>query len=472
MNSFKKIFLAIFLVGFTLSSLINWYASKILKEHIINEYTSKYLQTSSMIGNTLIQLEEKTEDVMKIALTTINIDTNIKKVSHYTPKGLVLGTIGRDIEEYKPETFSLPKSKIVDSKEFLTLYTKVKNHHPDCCEGKTFGQTDSATYYYVLETINSKTELINSLSKIRTLFFAIQFVLFVLSFFLSFLASKFLMKKINMLIQRINSFSDQTDQKSLILEGDDELSLLSYKFNELVLKQKESEKRRIAAEAKKVEGEIATQIVHDLRTPLAAVKHLFSSAEFEEIEDRTLFRDSINRLNQIVDSLKKYKETPNPSDLFPIHLYSTIKQIIAESSVENSKNISWSFECPRESLHLICLGNIVNFKRALSNIIVNAIDATGQKGKIRIQLKSENNNVVIRIHDNGCGVAPERIGSIFLPSFTHGKANGLGQGLYQAKNAITEMTGKIEVNSKLGKGTEFIVILPEACSQGIYTHRT
>ncbi|MBU1196179.1 MAG: response regulator [Proteobacteria bacterium] len=95
------------------------------------------------------------------------------------------------------------------------------------------------------------------------------------------------------------------------------------------------------------------------------------------------------------------------------------------------------------------------------NILVNAGQAIEEKGEIRIQTRAEGKNVVILISDTGCGIAPENLPKIFDPFFTTkeiGKGTGLGMNI--AYNIIEEHKGKITIDSAVGKGTTFTVVLP------------
>jgi signal transduction histidine kinase len=95
------------------------------------------------------------------------------------------------------------------------------------------------------------------------------------------------------------------------------------------------------------------------------------------------------------------------------------------------------------------------------NIIANAIDATNQKGKISIKTWCENDKAFISITDNGQGMSEATKLKIFDPFFTtKDVGSGTGLGLSITYGIIESHNGKIEVNSEVGKGTEFIITLP------------
>ena len=106
-----------------------------------------------------------------------------------------------------------------------------------------------------------------------------------------------------------------------------------------------------------------------------------------------------------------------------------------------------------------CYGGQLN--QVLMNIIDNAIFAIGDSGDIYIRTYSKNNILYIEIEDNGKGIAKENLEKIFEPFFTtKGVGEGTGLGMSISYKIIDSHGGKIEVESELGKGTKFTVILP------------
>ncbi|MFM2049155.1 MAG: hypothetical protein RI955_1703 [Bacteroidota bacterium] len=106
-----------------------------------------------------------------------------------------------------------------------------------------------------------------------------------------------------------------------------------------------------------------------------------------------------------------------------------------------------------------CFSGKIN--QVFMNIIANAIDASTEKGKVIITTKIENDNAIILIEDNGMGMSEETQAKIFDPFFTtKDVGSGTGLGLSITYGIIESHNGKIEVNSEVGKGTEFIITLP------------
>lgn len=113
-------------------------------------------------------------------------------------------------------------------------------------------------------------------------------------------------------------------------------------------------------------------------------------------------------------------------------------------------------------------GDIPNLRFSVSrlgqvfmNILVNAGHATGEDGEISITTRAANDEILVTIEDNGCGMSKEVQGNIFNPFFTtKDKGLGTGLGLAISNEIIEEHGGSIQVKSTLGSGTTFIISLP------------
>lgn len=99
-------------------------------------------------------------------------------------------------------------------------------------------------------------------------------------------------------------------------------------------------------------------------------------------------------------------------------------------------------------------------EKVLVNLVLNANEAIKENGEIQITTGSMDRFVFLSVKDNGSGMTPEYISkSLFLP-FRTTKSKGLGIGLFQCKKIIEAHQGQIEVESEVGKGSEFRVLLP------------
>jgi signal transduction histidine kinase len=118
------------------------------------------------------------------------------------------------------------------------------------------------------------------------------------------------------------------------------------------------------------------------------------------------------------------------------------------------------------------LGNNGALAGALSNVLLNAVDASGEKGRITVSAKSatlEGRGAVrISVADDGKGIAPERLEEIWEPYVTN-KPGGTGLGLAIARQAVWAHDGTVNATSTLGKGTEIQFTIPANGASAVRT---
>lgn len=169
--------------------------------------------------------------------------------------------------------------------------------------------------------------------------------------------------------------------------------------------------------------------------------------------------EGASRTSSIVSGLTEFSQmNVQKMTKFDIHdgLDSTI--ILLSEKLKNKINVIKHYG----HIPLVeCIPGKIN--QVFMNVLSNAIDAILDKGDIEITTKSEGNNVVITIKDNGAGMDEITKAKIYEPFFTTKEVgSGQGLGLSITFGIIADHHGQIEVKSELGKGTEFIITLPVA----------
>ena len=215
-------------------------------------------------------------------------------------------------------------------------------------------------------------------------------------------------------------------------------------------------------------GQIAMQVAHDIRSPLMVLnletEALYSISEMK----RNAIRDAIQRVNDIANNLlSEYRQNRNTTQSETTFnsepLVIMLESIISEKRVQVS-NSSIKIEldkCPQAETFFVSV-DIAGFKRALSNIINNSIEAIKDNGLILIKLSINAGKIVISITDNGCGIPKHQLPLVLEPGFTFGKTQGSGLGLPYIINKIYSWNGNYTINSEVNEGTTFELILPQA----------
>jgi signal transduction histidine kinase len=114
----------------------------------------------------------------------------------------------------------------------------------------------------------------------------------------------------------------------------------------------------------------------------------------------------------------------------------------------------------------LIVGNQFSINEMLTNLLFNAIEYTPEKKSVHIEVQSRGDSVQINVSDTGIGIPEDEIGSIFDEFYRAGNArdwekDGTGLGLSIVKQIIERHSGQISVQSRLGQGTTFTVILPK-----------
>lgn len=167
--------------------------------------------------------------------------------------------------------------------------------------------------------------------------------------------------------------------------------------------------------------------------------------------------EGTERIKKIVQSLKNFSrrddDTPVLADINDC-LESTLSMVWNELKYKTTIVKEYG-ELPKTRCYPQQLGQV------FMNLLVNAGHAITEQGTITIQTLTENDAIVIRIEDTGCGIPPENLSRIFEAFFTTkelGKGTGLGMSI--AKEIIAKHHGEITVQSAVGQGTSFTVKLP------------
>jgi PAS domain S-box-containing protein len=227
--------------------------------------------------------------------------------------------------------------------------------------------------------------------------------------------------------------------------------------------RKKAEHDLMIAEKLAITGKIARILAHEVRNPLTNINLSVEQLE-EDLRDQyqpyfDIIKRNSKRINDLVTELI---ENSKPTELRASKL--TLESIL-KSTIELArdraelKNIKIITDFEKEQIEIDA--DESKLKIALLNILMNAIEAVeANAGEIRITYKCKNRKCLISISDNGCGIKEEYLNKIFDPYFT-GKSTGVGLGLATTRSIINMHNGKIEVETKLGKGTIFHIELDQ-----------
>jgi|GEM_PF-3431199 len=222
--------------------------------------------------------------------------------------------------------------------------------------------------------------------------------------------------------------------------------------------------------------ELASGIAHEINNPLAIIaqeatwidtllrkKLSQNSGTQNEIEDcldsSSEIQRQVERCNLIITKLLSMARELNivVQKIDINEVTKTVYEIVTRE--ESASRIEVTLELDPKAPVILSDGPLI--RQVLLNILMNAKQAVGEKGIIKIKTSlRENSWVDIAIQDNGCGISEENIQKIFRPFFSTKKGKGTGLGLAICRGVIDELGGRIEVKSQPDTGTLFTVSLP------------
>jgi two-component system phosphate regulon sensor histidine kinase PhoR len=215
-------------------------------------------------------------------------------------------------------------------------------------------------------------------------------------------------------------------------------------------------------------------ITHEFKTPLTNISlansMILKTDKVENDEKLTFYSQVIktehNKLKQRVEELLKasFSEAGTPLLNESIDVSQVIENVTETYAVQ-IKEKGGSFSFIKEGDNFNVSGNIDLFHIAIGNIIDNSIKYCTSVPEIKISLISGKNSISIEVADNGIGIAKDLQQQIFekyyrVPTGNIHDNNGFGLGLFQVRNIVTKMGGRISVTSKKGKGSSFFLVFP------------
>jgi two-component system sensor histidine kinase HydH len=230
-----------------------------------------------------------------------------------------------------------------------------------------------------------------------------------------------------------------------------------------------SEKRALERQAQQSHrlselGTVAAGLAHDIRNPLNAIGMVMQRLgnEVEVQGDRTEFDEFLRtlktehtKLNAIIEKILTVARSSR-LDLKQTEIRPVIEEAIALYRYEAADHeITIDATITDGSLLL----NEGMFKNIISNLIKNAIEAIGNKGKIAVGAVFDSGNLIVKVTDDGPGIAADQIPNLFRTFYTT-KPGGTGLGLATAYKAATDHGGDLRVDSKPGGPTTFILTIP------------
>jgi two-component system, NtrC family, nitrogen regulation sensor histidine kinase NtrY len=254
------------------------------------------------------------------------------------------------------------------------------------------------------------------------------------------------------------------------VSSSDEIGQLARDFNGMTEQLVEQRDRMIQAERVAAWRELARRLAHELKNPLfplqITIENLQRARDAPPEQFDEVFREStstllaeLGHLKTIIGRFSDFAKMPAPQ-LEPVNVNQIAREVIqlfdAQLQAPGRPQVKATVQLAPDAGEVPA--DTDQLRRALHNLVLNALDAMPNGGELVLRTSRHDNKVAIEISDDGEGLTPEECDRLFTPYYTT-KQHGTGLGLAIVQSVVSDHKGTITVHSELGKGTTFRIEL-------------
>ena len=290
-------------------------------------------------------------------------------------------------------------------------------------------------------------------------------IIFAIIFISALFISHLIISPLKKILDVINKISLGHLNERIKIDNKDEFAKLAFSFNKMTDKLNQTE---IARE------EFVSNVSHELKTPLSAIKVLTESMLNENELPVNIYREFLGDINSEIDrmtnivndllTLVKLDKNRSPLNISSVNFNNMLENIIKRLlPLAAKKNIL--LELTHETNNIFLQADEVKLSLAISNLIDNGIKYTPQNGKVKINIKADENFCYLSVQDNGIGINEAEQNKIFdrfyrIDKTRDRETGGTGLGLAITRSTILMHKGEISLTSQEGLGTTFSIKLP------------
>ncbi|HSY00864.1 MAG TPA: ATP-binding protein [Acidobacteriaceae bacterium] len=250
----------------------------------------------------------------------------------------------------------------------------------------------------------------------------------------------------------------------------DEVGVLARSFNHMTNELASQRDRLVQSERVAAWRELARRLAHELKNPLfplqITVENMLRARKLPRVQFDEVFAEScstlqseIANLRAIVARFSDFSKMPDPK-LERMDARDAVRRVIAlYTPALEERKIDIGTAITQDQLPILADSELLH--RALSNLVLNAMDAMPEGGTLTISASRSLDTARIGVADTGPGLTPEECERLFTPYFTT-RTHGTGLGLAIAQSVVTDHRGRIFVETPDSGGARFIVVLPLA----------
>lgn len=442
------------------SAISNYTVGNKFKDYLVDEHKTKVENIVKII-----------DDLYNTQKDTSEIDTD--EIQRYAE----LQELYIEVKDKDNNTiYSSGKSHLQNKNMMGNMMGSMKRPMMHNFSGINIGEYNEDKYPLTIDNVDRGTIIIGyfgtsylstaSLSFISTLnrsFMISAMAALIFGIIISLIISKQISKPLAKITETANEMRNgNLNVRAMVSSNTKEIAELSNSINYLAetLKSQEMLRKRLTSD-----------MAHELRTPLTTLKtHIeaFIDGIWQPTSDRfEVFYEEIERLTKMVDNLRdlsKLEQTNISLNKSKVNLSSELERIVDTYRplyIKENYKLTSAIEPDIKAII-----DIDKFKQIMNNLISNSYKYLKPMGKVSVILKKENQNVVIKVIDNGIGIPKKDIPYIFERFYRsdlsrNKNTGGSGIGLTITKAFVEAHGGRIYLESKIDEGTTFTVEFPE-----------
>ena len=491
-----KLIVAVGSVALVIIGIFAWVMLTAHRDQLISEVRRSAHQLSETVKNSTHydMLLNQRESVHRI-INTIGKQEGIKKVRIFNKDGAIIYStdyvdVGQMVDKRAEACYAchavdrplerLPISErtrifqLPDSGRVLGIINPIYNE-PSCWQGECHAHGQGQKVLGVLDISMSLDDVDREIesSQTRLILFGIV-AIGAVSLMIYLLVNRIVLKPVTAIVAATRKVAEGDLHYTIALPQRDEIGALAQSFNAMTQKLSEAQRQVYQAQKLAAVGQLAAGVAHEINNPLTGVL-TYSSFLLKRAADKPEFRDDLEvivretqRCRGIVKGLLDFAR-PSPPEKHPTDINDVVERAIrivqtqlAAHGVEVQKQL-------RADLPMV-QADANQIQQIIVNLLLNANDAIGERGgavTLATTLRTNGDGaqvpgpaVEISVRDTGCGIPPANLDRIFEPFFSTKGRKGTGLGLAVAWGIVEKHNGRIEVESEVGKGTAFRVLLP------------
>ncbi len=330
-------------------------------------------------------------------------------------------------------------------------------------------KSSSGTVLAVLTVAISRSGMIAAQQRIRAIAYAVASGGILIAIAFSLWITARVSQPIEQLARAAEEVAEGNWDVRVPERGRDEVAVLARSFNNMTSELATQRERLVQSERVAAWRELARRLAHELKNPLfplqITVENLvrargLSATEFDEVfhESTHTLSMEIANLKTIIGRFSDFSKMPKPQTE-TVEARSVVERVHSLYQSAGEPGLVFTTDISSESMPLNADPELLH--RAISNLVLNAMDAMPNGGRLVVSAQPRDNQIEIRVSDTGEGLAPEECERLFTPYYTT-KQHGTGLGLAIAQSVIADHGGTIAVESRLAEGATFIITLPKA----------